>query len=277
MGISLRHHVLALVASFLMLLVGLLVGVGLSSEPGLQERIDKLEARFDQLWAENVALREATDRNEEFGQAILPSLVADRLEGQVIPLLITTRPLSNKQSDDAATQLADALEAAGASAPYRLAWTDDFAERAVAAYGGDATSASEKASRAVARCLVQADSEGLEGLRKRKLIRIQGEVPRVGPTAVVLLGGADTEEQSAAETIDCPVIEALLASGITRIVACEASPLISYMGAYRDFDISTVDNVNFARGQVSVVWALAGQPGDYGDRGLGRKSFPEPQ
>jgi len=275
MGISLRHHVLTLVASFLMLLVGLLVGVGLSSEPGLQQTIDKLGEDFKALRAENFALSDSEREHEEFEQALLPTLVRGRLQGQLIPLLITTRPLGNDPSRNAATQLADALEAAGARVPYRVSWHDDFAERAVAAYGGDATSACEKATRAIARSVAQADSEELQALRKRKLIRIQGDIPGTGPTGVVVLGGAETEAQSAIEHIDRPLLETLVAAGISRIVGCEAGPVASYVSTYREFDIATVDNVNLARGQFSVVLALAGQPGRYGDRGFGTRAFPE--
>jgi len=275
MGISLRHHVLALVASFLMLLVGLLVGVGLSSEPGLQERMGRLEARFDMLAQENSDLRDSVDRHEEFERAVVPSLVRERLTGQTVPVLITTRPLS--QSKDPANQLVDALEAAGARTPYRLACHDDFAERAVAAYGGDTASACERATAAIARCVLQADLDGLEALRKRKLIRLQGDVPRTSPTGIVILGGAETEEQSGAELVDAPLLEALTAAGARRIVGCEATPPFSYVSVYREFDISTVDNADLARGQVCVVWALAGAAGNYGDQSSARKLFPEPQ
>ena len=47
--------------------------------------------------------------------------------------------------------------------------------------------------------------------------------------------------------------------------------------AHREFGISTVDNVDLARGQVSVVWALAGQAGSYGDQRTAKESFPKPQ
>jgi hypothetical protein len=275
MGISLRHHVLTLVATFLMLLVGLLVGVGLSSEPGLQDRISELDAKFSLLWRENQTLAEGAERHEDFEQAALPTLVRGRLQGEVIPLLITVRPVDDRQTKDAATQLADALTAAGASVPVRIAWRDDCADRAVAAYGGDPASACEKAAAELARCLARSDEQGLQTLRKRKLIRLQGELPGIRPTAVVILGGAQTEALSASETIDRPLLEALAAAGIRKIVGCEATPPVSYVSTYREFDISTVDNANLARGQVSVVLALAGSPGDYGDGGSGRKFFPE--
>jgi hypothetical protein len=275
MGISLRHHVLALVASFLMLLVGLLVGVGLSSEPGLRKDLETLGQDFKVLRAENSTLSASEKKHEEFEQALLPTLVRSRLEGRLVPLLLTTRPQDNGPSRDAATQLEDALDAAGARPAYRVSWQDDFAPRAVAAYGGDAAAACEKATQAIARSIAQADAEGLRALRKRKLIRLQGDIPAAAPTGVVVLGGAETEPQSEAEAIDRPLVEALLAAGISRVVGCEASPAVSYVSTYREFDISTVDNVNLARGQFSVVMALAGWPGRYGDRGLFTRAFPE--
>jgi len=265
MGISLRHHVVSLVASFLMLLVGLLVGVGLSSEPGLQQTMQNLSEQFKQLSAENSTLRTSVERHEEFERAVLPALVRGRLAGQVIPLLVTARP-----PDDSVTKpVAEALEAAGAKVPYRLIWRDDFAERAFVVYGGDRASACEKAAGEIARCTIQADERDLQALRKSKLIRIEGRVPAISPTAVVVLGGADDQTRAAADSIDRPVLEALVAGGMANLVACEGSPVVSYMSVYRGLDVSTADNVNLARFRVALVLALADQPGSYGPRLLG--------
>lgn len=275
MGISLRHYVLSLVANFLMLLLGLLIGVGLSSEPGLQQRIDRLEARFDLLWTENVALREKVETQEEFERALLPTAVRGRLQGDVIPMVVTVRPTSDSDANRAALELTEALQAAGARVPYRLTCSDEFAERAMALYGGDPASASEKAAAAIGRLVAQSDVKGLQNLRRQKLVRLRGELDESRPTAIVILGGAATPEQAAAHTIDTPLVEALLANGMQRVVACEATPPISYIGAYREFEISTVDNVDVVRGQISAIMALAGRTGNYGDQSSARDRFPE--
>ncbi|MGQ9732642.1 MAG: copper transporter [Candidatus Zipacnadales bacterium] len=269
MGISLRHHVLSLVAAFLMLLVGLLVGVGLSSEPGLQQSMDELSDKFGELSRENSELQEVVERQERFARAVLPQLVTGRLEGQLIPLITTAR--GRKLPDGPA--IAETLQAAGAKVPYRLTLSSDFAEDAVAAYGGDVNAACEEAAHRIAVNVSEADVDGLEVLKKRKLLRIDDEVPRQVPTAVVILGGADGPLEATPDLIDRPLIETLLASGL-QVVGCEDSPEFSYIETYRELDIPTVDNVGLARGRFSLVMILSGHPGDYGD-GRGAQEFPD--
>jgi hypothetical protein len=270
MGISLRHYVLSLVAIFLMLLLGLLIGVGLSSEPGLQNDIKQLNLRFGDLSRENSTLRAETETQERFAEEALPLVVRNRVPGGVIPLIVTSPSPDNASVN----QLEETLELAGARTPYRLTLSDDFAAQAAAAYGGDPASACEKATGALVRAVLQSDDDALQAQRRRRLVRIKGDVPPARPTALLLIGGAEADTEGTAEVIDRPLLEALTSAGFTQVVACEATPPVSYMDVYREFGVSTVDNVDRVRGRAAVVLALAGRPGNYGD-GPSARPFPE--
>ena len=81
MGISLRHHVLSLVAAFLMLLVGLLVGVGLTSKPELMETVREYNKLFiDQV----LTMERSAQTQEEFASEALPLLVEGKLRGKSV-------------------------------------------------------------------------------------------------------------------------------------------------------------------------------------------------
>jgi hypothetical protein len=271
MGISLRHHVLSLVAVFLMLLVGLLVGVGLSSDPDLTHAMDLLREDFKEVMSENSALNQGLQRQERFGRAALPRLVRGALEGQCVAVFVTSRPEDNPM----ATQIVEVLQLAGAHVPYRVVIRKGFADRAADVFGsGRATAeACEKAAQTLAGHVVKADGNGLHSLRRRGLIRIRGRVDGVKPSGAVIVGGAKQGTEVLAETVDGPLIEALLAGGLKTIVGCEDSPEVSYIESYRELDISTVDNVDLVRGQFSLVMALAGQPGNYGDGPSAEQEF----
>lgn len=268
MGISLRHHVLSLVAIFMMLLVGLLLGVGLTSKPEFVEQMDELRTRFTD---DVLTLEHSQKTQEAFAREVLPVLVKGRLSGKRIVVIVTSRPEDN----GSLSEVTEALETAGATVPYRVICRKDFIERAKSKL--ESVPAGMQASHAAAQRLGEAVADSsasrLKSLDKQGLVRLRGDVPRRAPSAVVVLGGAREGAQSATESIDRPLVEALQAAGVASIAGGEDSADISYMEDYRELGLSTVDNVDLARGQVSLVMALSGHPGNYGDGPSAEKEF----
>jgi outer membrane murein-binding lipoprotein Lpp len=271
MGISLRHHVLSLVAVFLMLFVGLLVGVGLSSDPELTRHIQTLNEQFDQLMEENATVRRAAAAQEDFARQALPRLIAHKLDDQRVVVLVTCQP----PDESTANEVVNTLTAAGADVPYRVVLRKALVDRATEAFGsaGGPAQACERAAQSIATYIAKADEDGLHGLKRRGLVRIRGRTGGLQPSMVVVVGGAKATEEALGELVDAPLVEALISAGIEPIVACEDSAEVSYMETYRELGISTVDNVGLVRGQFSLVMALAGQPGNYGDGRWAQKGF----
>jgi len=271
MGISLRHHVLSLVAVFLMLLVGLLVGVGLSGDPELQQKTLDLNAQFTELMDENAAFNRAARAQEKFAREALPRLVAHRLDDQSVALLVTSQPEDNASVSD----IADALTVAGARVPYWVVLRKGFGDRAASAFpqatGG--AEACEKAAQAIAGYVAEGSEDGLHTLKRRGLIHIRGRVGSLRPSMAVIVGGAEADIEVLDEAVDGPLVEALLAAGIDPIIGCEDSAEVSYMETYQELGISTVDNVDLVRGRFSLIIALAGQSGNYGDGPSAEEEF----
>ena len=268
MGISLRHHVLSLVAIFLMLLVGLLVGVGLSSQPELTARIRDLTQEFEKLMTEIAGLRKDAAAQERFAQAALPDLVSHKLAGRQIVLIVTARPPNNRVSSD----VTQALEAAGAQVPYRVVLRTDFAERAAGAQAVSAD-ACDRETRRLAEAVAKADEKGLRELERLRLIHLEGRPSGKPPAGVVVLGGGNQAPEEAVKGIDRALIEALLAAGVGAVVGCEPRNVVSNTDTYRDLEASTVDNVDLVRGRASLVLALSGKPGHYGDGPSAEQEF----
>ncbi len=90
MGYSSRYHVASLAAVFLALAVGILIGSEVGGDVLSSTRKDlerSLTEDLDQSRAEVRSLRTRLEQADEFGAAILPSLVSDRLEGKRIGLV----------------------------------------------------------------------------------------------------------------------------------------------------------------------------------------------
>ncbi len=275
MGISLRHHVLSLVAIFLMLLVGLLVGVGLSSQPELTARIDDLAAEFQKLMAEIHGLERDAATQEKFALAAMPRLVEHKLEGRQIPLIVTAQGPVNRVAGD----ITRALETAGAQVPYRLIVHSDLPDRAARVFGGQG-SAEDLCARAagrIAAAVAVGDATALHGLERDHLADLDGHPSNAAPSGVVVLGGLTQPPDPGVIDVQRSIAEALLAAGVTGVVGCEPRNLPLPNDTYRDLDISTVDNVDLVRGQVSLVLALAGRPGRYGDGPSAEQEFAPPE
>ena len=279
MGISMRQHLASLVAVFFALLIGVLVGMALTRRPGLESKIEELRLQVQQR-----------DKQEERRNAVatelaeraLPVLVRNRLRGRKVAVFVT----ATSQARTAQGAVSDALDLAGATVATRASFDADFvqhcrddSERLVADFGLPAD-ANEDIAVAVTRRVVQAATGGDAGARRwvgrRGLFRIRRLAEGV-PTLAIVVGGSDAPDTKRLEHLDFPLIRCLKTTrGIDRVVGCETSDALeSVMRAYQREDISTVDNVDAAAGQFSLVSALAGAEGNYGMKGSAKRYFPE--
>jgi hypothetical protein len=92
---DLRYHVASLAAVFLALIIGILVGAGISSRTDLEEsdrrvleqRIARLEQQNEDLTAQADLLRRQREAAEEYIEATYPSLMNGRLRGTRVSVL----------------------------------------------------------------------------------------------------------------------------------------------------------------------------------------------
>ena len=274
-----RQHLASLVAVFLALLIGVLAGVGLIRQPGLESRIEELKLQV-QNRDEREQLRGRVAA--EFADRALPALMRGKLVGRKAALFVTATDRGNTTQDS----VRYALDLAGATVVTRATFDVDFVrhcderrEELVSALGVKANpgeAVAEAIAREVAQAITQGDTAAFQSLRRRGIVRIDEE--HVGkPTLAIVVGGAKMPDTTHLEGLDLPLIRYLKSSeSIDCVVGCETSDVLeSVMRAYQKEDISTVDNVDTAPGQFSLVLALAGVEGHYGMKPGARRYFPE--
>ena len=113
MGYSGRYHAASLLAVFIALAVGILVGIGLADDvvsSASQELEDSLRSERDD--AEQLAeeLDSDLDREREFSRLAYPALVSERLTGSEVAVVSL-----GELPEDVVPQIEAALEPAGAS------------------------------------------------------------------------------------------------------------------------------------------------------------------
>ena len=284
MGYSARYHAASLVAVFLALAVGILIGAGLGdnlvsdTEANLRE---SLEGDIEDARGEADDLQVALDRERAFSSSAYPALVGERLEGERIGLMAL-----GGLSPELAASIEAALDPTGA----------DLVEVAVVRRPPDtAALASELPPRQADA--VQEDPGELEALgevlgaqfalggQRPLLTRIRDNLfsrssGEGGPLDGVILtresvGDMDPEDLANTNALETGLARGVADSGVTAVGVERSDASESAISFFAPLQIATVDSVDLVSGQVALVFALLGAEGSFGIKESADSLLPE--
>lgn len=281
---NLRYHIASLVAVFLALSVGLILGTVVAERGMITDQtsslVADLQARFDAIQASNDALQVGLERDRAFAEAASVPLTTGQLSGKNIAVFVS----------------ADAIDGA------------DVVAQTIADAGGTSFTIS------LQKPAVGLDVEeppGLAGLLQLQDVEIaepgdalieqvarslvsEWRTGAAQPFTELLVGGGllGIESTSGTSTVDAVVIVGLgepecdpLALAIARSMsaaggtAAGAESTLSPGGVAAQCvseGLSAVDHVDTPQGKVSLVWILAGRARGYYGSGTGAEAFFPP-
>jgi hypothetical protein len=277
--LDLRYHVASLSAVFLALVVGILVGVGISGRGfvdkserrNFENRITALQSQVDQLGAQKALLAQQGRADEAFAQQTYPALMHRRLEGRRIALIVL--------GSGAAGDVQQALTDAGATtAIYRVVKLPVPAAAVHKALIG------RSGFRRLDNVGHELGQEWLTG----------GVAPisdRVSPVLVQEQRGSigkpldGTVIVQAAPVVDAGtrkfvagLLDGLQAGGLPVVGAERTNALPSLVDAWRASQLSTVDDVDTLSGKLAVALLLGGAPGgSFGVKSTAEAALPRVQ
>ena len=278
-----RYHALSLVAVFLALAIGIVLGVTIGdsllseAERGVRDslRADVTEARD----AADDA-RQAVRARDGFIERVAPRLVEDRLGGRRVALVAW-----GELPADVEDGVREAVRDAGGRIDSVSVFDDPLAdlEAALGESQFDALTdadAFEPFGKRVAAAVVDGEDLALD------LRRLDGNGFRgryAGADAVVLFhapreeGGEERRSDGAdqVDSLEAGFLEGLAdtAGTVVGVEASDTEP--SQVGYYRGRDMTSVDSVDSAGGQVALVLALAGAEGAFGFKPSAREPLPD--
>ena len=286
---DIRYHIATLIAIFLALGVGILVGSTVVGSDVLNDQqkkmIDQLEKQFEVLRQKEEDLTTRVEfmngllrHYEDFTEALLPSIVENRLAGMKVALVVSG-------GLDIPSGALNSLSLAGARIvsttvilPGINLSSDSLRSKLAAAYGvGDKTSPEElriQVGKTIGYIILNHDVQEIKRLLEQNdLVKFNGDYS-ILPDAVIVMGGASSLDYYFPETIDVPIINNVSGAGV-RVLGVEVSDVkYSYMQVYQAQKITTVDDIDLIPGQVSLVLAMAGESGDYGVKPTAKKFMP---
>jgi hypothetical protein len=278
---NLRYHIASLVAVFLALAVGLLLGTVVAERGMITDQtsslVGDLQQRFDEITATNELLKVGIERDRAFAEVTAPLLTAGQLAGGHIAVLVAPG------GADGAEAVTDAIAGAGGTAFVASITTaalglDKAEPEGLAGYfqlrGVEMAKPGEALERQVAEALVAEWREGAaypltELLVGSGLLGIESTSGTSTVTAVVVMGTAEPG-------CDPFALEVARAMDTSGGVTCAAETAPVQGGASAVFAgerFSAVDHVKTPQGQLSLVWLLAGRAEGYYGSGPGAKAF----
>jgi hypothetical protein len=291
--IELRYHVASLVAVFLALAVGILIGSSMVGTPSVESQIRRLKSGFDRIQAEDRRLRA---ENEELrGQARLlenalrqtvPAVVQGRLAERRIGLIITGQGIDASLVRETKYLLATAGASVGSITTLQgpLLPENPNSRQIILTRSGIDTQDTTRAERQLAARITRAIVRGNEP----DLLRVIGEFSpglaldgdyALPIDAVTLIAGDATEEQAQAmsdgTSIQARIADVLREEGIAAVACERAECPLSLMAYFARYSLTTVDSLDTAVGKIALVLALAGKQGHYGTKPSAAQVLPD--
>lgn len=268
-----RYHALSLIAVFVALTVGLLLGVAIGDEGLVSSAEQNLRGNLREdvrdAQAESRALREQLERKDRYAEITLPALVGDRLTARRVDLIFL-----DHRREAIFDSVREAVELAGGELALvgTLRRPLDLERIAGAAEGtqyeelADDPSLADDLGRRVGIQLVQG-GRLLSQIRSALLSASSGAVE---PSEAVVLVRTpseplEDEEQTVHDAFVEGMLDGLRAGGAPIVGVEEIATEPSAIPWYSDRSLPSVDNVDEVPGQASLAVLLAGQAdGAYG-------------
>ncbi|RJX21888.1 MAG: copper transporter [Desulforudis sp.] len=285
MIIDFRYHIASLVAVFLALGIGMLIGSTMLDETVFTDRQDqiaeRLEQHLTQLRQENeeVRVQLAALENENVFQRqvsrdFLPYLVAGRLDGMKVAI-IETSTYPHEQDLRPLLELAGVEVQSLTTVNNNFAVTGHKAEVLAHAQWVDMPDKQlvKKLATTTAEMVLAGPTEFTDYMIHEDFLTVTGEYG-APVDAVIFMGGSHDREILPVSEVDLPMLEYFTARGISTFGVEESVSVGSYIKEYQRKCRATVDNIDTAAGQFSLIMAMAGREGHYGVKETAQRLLP---
>ncbi|KAF0209169.1 MAG: copper transporter [Actinomycetota bacterium] len=270
---NLRYHLASLVAVFLALTVGLVLGSVVAERGTLGDQsstlADSLQKQFDQIQKDNADMRAGLERDRAFATDVVPVLTAGSLKGQTIAILVNTGRTSGLNATIAAvkqaggTPLVLTFESANAGLETKIPEAlpgllgEKFAGQSIAPAGQPFVDA---VAEAVATELLSAGNRPvLAELTKVGAVKVGDANARDFIKACIVMSMFDGEPDPFALSV-----ARVLGAQKVIVVGAEAAALKTGVALNSvDEGFSAVDDVDSPQGTFSLIWLVSGRASGY--------------
>jgi hypothetical protein len=310
--IDFRYHLVSLIAVFLAIALGLVIGATQLSGPlldNLQSQVTSLQEDKRELEDTTQGLQAQVDTDQAFESAVAPVLVQNALAGRSVLLVLASEDVTTDTVEEVTALVTEAGGTVNGQISLAPEYSDPASDPALQSYvttpagrpAGVALPETDDTGQLVGALLAQvlmvpadpatpapdtaAVSTVLAGLSALDVLSQDSASVTPADFAVVLTTGALSGDDAADRNdVLLDLVTALDAAGSGAVVAgdADAAGENGLVGAIRadpgvSAAVSTVDNVTSPSGQISTVLALGRErEGTSGKYGTGEDTQPVP-
>jgi hypothetical protein len=272
-----RYHALSLVAVFLALMIGLLLGVAIgdqglvsSAERGVR---DSLRRDVGRARAQSADLRAEAAEQRRIQQRLYPLLVEGRLAGQRIGLIGL-----GELPDRTIRSVRDALTDTGGRLTAVAVIREPVQSGAIPSRRPDAAAPSPEALKRFGSQVGAALVRGGPLIARVQRSLLESSSGQLDGMDAVVLFRADRDEKApeaaATRAFELGLVEGLTV-GVTRVVGVESTTTNpSQIRWFNDRRLPSVDNVDELVGRAALIFSLAGANGAYGVKDTAQALVP---
>jgi hypothetical protein len=274
---DLRYHVASLAAVFLMLVVGILIGVGISGRgfvddaerDRLNDEIARLQEEVDAATSETEDFERRQDAAADFVTGAYPVLAERRLDGKRVAIVVLGRvpqdtlPFVDGAVDDAD---GDVARMRAIVLPLRVEEVDSAlrSRAALAGYVGDDQLGN--LGRDLGRELAAGGETPLWNALDGEIVEERSGALNDPVDGVVVIRSAEPQEGPTSRFLG-GLYQGLNSTGVPVVGVEPARVEQSAIPVFQRYGLSTVDGIDDEPGQLALILLLGGaDPGDYGVR-----------
>jgi Copper transport outer membrane protein, MctB len=270
---DLRYHVASLAAVFLALVIGIIVGVGISGPVDnektnlLKDRVASLQKQLDQSSQQSADRERERQAAQTFINETYPALVRNRLRGKQIAVVFVGSP-----DDDIRLAVSQALTDAGAQqlrlralkVPIDVHQIDGTLASQPAADGLVGRSHLESLGRTLGQELMLGGETPLWNSITDALVEERAGGNKTPADGVVVVRTVAPQRGGTSRFL-LGLYSGLGSVGVPAVGVEQTDAAASATAVFRKADLSTVDDIDTPVGRLALVLLLAGQPsGQYG-------------
>jgi hypothetical protein len=285
---DLRYHVASLAAVFLMLVVGILIGIGISGRGFVDDAerdrlngdIARLEEELDVAEAGVEDLERRQEAAAEFVESAYPVLAEARLSGRTVGVVVLgpveqdTLPFVESAIEDDAGGRIGRMRAL--TLPFHLDAIETELESRPELGGYVGEEQLGNLGRDLGRELVAGGATPLWDALEDEIVEERSGGFGDGVDGVVVLRSAEPQGGATSRLL-AGLYQGLNSAGVPAVGVEPTRVEQSAIPVFQDYRLSTVDGVDTPLGQLALVLLLAeADPGDYGVRDTAKKGILPP-
>lgn len=279
---DIRYHIASLVAVFLALTIGILMGSVIVDKGVLVDQqkalVQSLEARQNDLQEKNRSLSRENTLLEKFEEES-QSVINGKLKEKRIAVIVT-----GDAPDEDHNDLREILGQAGANTTVISIkmFSEKFKDRGNRKelskfFPQEGLSKEELRIRVLGKLVLETvtptNTAFLNELARLGFIKVRS-IGNLPADQVVLFGGT-RGGKSTVEDVDIPLIQQIKEIGMQVIGVENSDTKNSYIDAYQEQGISTIDNADQIAGKIAMVFVLLSEEeGHYGIKSSAEKLLP---